>query len=26
LGEPGSHRAHELLHTTYVKRVVNKDL
>ncbi|MCC8017304.1 MAG: [FeFe] hydrogenase, group A, partial [Lachnospiraceae bacterium] len=21
LGEPGSHRAHELLHTTYVKRV-----
>ncbi|MCD8046322.1 MAG: [FeFe] hydrogenase, group A [Clostridiales bacterium] len=24
LGEPGSHRAHELLHTTYVKRVVNK--
>ena len=20
LGEPGSHRAHELLHTTYVKR------
>ncbi|MCD8365369.1 MAG: [FeFe] hydrogenase, group A [Clostridiales bacterium] len=26
LGEPGSHRAHELLHTTYVKRVVNKEL
>lgn len=25
LGEPGGHRAHELLHTTYVKRVVNKD-
>ncbi len=25
LGEPGSHRAHELLHTTYVKRTVNKD-
>ncbi|MEI3339824.1 MAG: NADH-dependent [FeFe] hydrogenase, group A6 [Eubacterium sp.] len=25
LGEPGSHKAHELLHTTYVKRVVNKD-
>ena len=24
LGEPGSHRAHELLHTTYVKRTVNK--
>ncbi|MCD8156456.1 MAG: [FeFe] hydrogenase, group A [Clostridiales bacterium] len=24
LGEPGSHRAHDLLHTTYVKRVVNK--
>lgn len=23
LGEPGSHRAHELLHTTYVKRTVN---
>ena len=20
LGEPGSHKAHELLHTTYVKR------
>lgn len=26
LGKPGSHRAHELLHTTYVKRQVNKDL
>ena len=26
LGEPGSHKAHELLHTTYVKRVVNRDL
>ncbi len=26
LGEPGSHRAHELLHTTYVKRVVNREL
>lgn len=25
LGEPGSHRAHELLHTTYVKRVVNAE-
>ena len=24
LGEPGSHKAHELLHTTYVKRTVNK--
>lgn len=24
LGEPGSHRAHELLHTTYVKRTINK--
>ena len=23
LGEPGSHKAHELLHTTYVKRNVN---
>ena len=23
LGEPGSHKAHELLHTTYVKRKVN---
>ena len=22
LGEPGSHKAHELLHTTYVKRSV----
>ncbi|MCC8029114.1 MAG: [FeFe] hydrogenase, group A [Lachnospiraceae bacterium] len=26
LGEPGSRRAHELLHTTYVKRVINKEL
>ncbi len=26
LGEPGSERAHELLHTSYVKRVVNKEL
>ena len=26
LGEPGSHKAHELLHTSYVKRVVNKDM
>lgn len=25
LGEPGSHRAHELLHTTYVKRTVNNN-
>lgn len=25
LKEPGSHRAHELLHTTYTKRVVNAD-
>jgi NADP-reducing hydrogenase subunit HndD len=25
LGEPGSHKAHELLHTSYVKRVVNAD-
>ncbi len=25
LGKPGSHRAHELLHTTYVKRMVNKE-
>ncbi|MCR5272663.1 MAG: [FeFe] hydrogenase, group A [Lachnospiraceae bacterium] len=25
LKEPGSHRAHELLHTTYTKRVVNKE-
>lgn len=24
LGEPGSHKAHELLHTTYVKRGVNQ--
>ena len=24
LGKPGSHKAHELLHTTYVKRVINK--
>lgn len=24
LGEPGSHKAHEILHTTYVKRRVNK--
>lgn len=24
LGKPGSHKAHELLHTTYVKRSVNK--
>ena len=24
LGEPGSHKAHELLHTTYVKRTVNQ--
>lgn len=24
LGEPGSHKAHELLHTTYVKRKINK--
>lgn len=24
LGEPGSHRAHKLLHTSYVKRKVNK--
>ena len=24
LGEPGSHKAHELLHTSYVKRVVHK--
>ncbi len=23
-GEPGSHKAHEILHTTYVKREVNK--
>lgn len=26
LGEPGSHKAHELLHTTYVKRTINPDL
>lgn len=26
LGEPGSHKAHELLHTTYVKREINKKL
>lgn len=24
LGKPGSHKAHELLHTTYVKRTINK--
>ncbi|MBH1942083.1 iron hydrogenase small subunit [Mobilitalea sibirica] len=24
LGKPGSHKAHDLLHTTYVKRTVNK--
>lgn len=24
LGEPGSHKAHDILHTTYVKRSVNK--
>lgn len=24
LGKPGSHKAHEILHTTYVKRTVNK--
>ncbi len=24
LGEPGSHKAHKLLHTTYVKKTVNK--
>ena len=23
-GEPGSHKAHEILHTSYVKRVINK--
>ena len=23
LGKPGSHKAHELLHTTYVKRTIN---
>ncbi|MBE5906037.1 MAG: 2Fe-2S iron-sulfur cluster binding domain-containing protein [Lachnospiraceae bacterium] len=26
LGKPGSEKAHHLLHTTYVKRVVNQDL
>ena len=25
LGEPGSHRAHEVLHTTYVKRTINNN-
>ena len=25
LGEPGSHRAHDVLHTTYVKRTVNNN-
>lgn len=25
LGEPGSHKAHEILHTTYVKRTINKE-
>ena len=25
LGEPGSHRAHEVLHTTYVKRQINEN-
>ena len=24
LGAPGSHKAHEILHTTYVKRTVHK--
>ena len=24
LGEPGSHKAHKLLHTTYIKRTINK--
>ncbi len=24
LGEPGSHKAHEILHTTYVKRTIHK--
>ena len=24
LGEPGSHKAHEILHTTFVKRKVNQ--
>lgn len=23
LGEPGSHKAHDILHTTYVKRTIN---
>ncbi|MCR5206645.1 MAG: iron hydrogenase small subunit, partial [Lachnospiraceae bacterium] len=23
-GEPGSHRAHEILHTSYVARVINQ--
>ncbi len=26
LGEPGSERAHKLLHTSYIKRVVNKEI
>ena len=26
LGKPGSHKAHELLHTTYVKRKINEYL
>jgi len=26
LGEPNSHKAHELLHTTYIARKINKDL
>ena len=26
LGEPGSERAHHLLHTTYVKRTINKKI
>ena len=26
LGEPGSHKAHELLHTTYVKRTINPEV
>ena len=25
LGEPGSHKAHEILHTTYVKRTINNN-
>ena len=25
LGAPGSHKAHEILHTTYVKRTINKE-